>query len=381
MSAAPHRPVLPPAMLGVLGGGQLGRFFVIAARQMGYRVAVLDPDHGSPAGALADWHLAAGYEDPAALEELAASCVAITTEFENVPAGSLAILARRCRVAPSSDCVAVSQDRIREKAALAAHGLPVGGYATVHAETDLDRAELYPGILKRARFGYDGKGQARVASPAEARAAWQGFERAPCVLEGLVALDCEVSVVVARGADGATAPFPVAENRHSHGILDVSIVPARVPDSLAREAQAMAARLATALDYVGVLGVEFFVSGGRLLVNEIAPRPHNSGHYTMEACATSQYAQQVRALCGLPLGEPRLLSPVVMVNVLGDAWKAGEPDWSAVLGEPRAHLHLYGKSSARPGRKMGHFTVLDAERDRAVDVALALRARLGIGDD
>ena len=368
-------------MLGVLGGGQLGRFFVIAARQMGYRVAVLDPDHGSPAGALADWHLAAGYEDPAALEELAASCVAITTEFENVPAGSLAILARRCRVAPSSDCVAVSQDRIREKAALAAHGLPVGGYATVHAETDLDRAELYPGILKRARFGYDGKGQARVASPAEARAAWQGFERAPCVLEGLVALDCEVSVVVARGADGATAPFPVAENRHSHGILDVSIVPARVPDSLAREAQAMAARLATALDYVGVLGVEFFVSGGRLLVNEIAPRPHNSGHYTMEACATSQYAQQVRALCGLPLGEPRLLSPVVMVNVLGDAWKAGEPDWSAVLGEPRAHLHLYGKSSARPGRKMGHFTVLDAERDRAVDVALALRARLGIGDD
>ena len=381
MSVPAAGPILPPAMLGVLGGGQLGRFFVIAARQMGYRVVVLDPDRGSPAGALADRHLAADYQDRAALDELSASCAAITTEFENVPAESMAYLARTRRVAPSADCVAVAQDRIREKAALAAHGFPVGAYAPVLAEADLDRADLYPGILKRARFGYDGKGQARVASPAEGRAAWKAFDGAPCVLERKVTLDCEVSVVVARGADGATAPFAVAENRHLNGILDVSIVPARVDDALAAEAQAMAARLAGVLGYVGVLGVEFFVSGGRLLVNEIAPRPHNSGHYTIEACATSQYVQQVRALCGLPLGDARLLSPAVMVNVLGDAWPAGgAPDWAAVLAEPRARLHLYGKESARPGRKMGHFTVLDAERDRAVATALALRARLGIGD-
>ena len=382
MTGAPDRPLLPPATLGVLGGGQLGRFFVIAARQMGYRVMVLDPDPASPAGALADRHLAAEYEDRAALDALARACAAITTEFENVPAESLAWLAQRCRVAPSADCVAIAQDRIREKATLAAHGFPLGAYAPVLAEADLARADLYPGILKRARFGYDGKGQARVASPAEARAAWRAFDGAPCVLERQVALEAEVSVVVARGADGATVPFPVAENRHRQGILDVSIVPARVADALAREAQAMAARLAGAIGYVGVLGVEFFVADGRLLVNEIAPRPHNSGHYTLEACATSQFEQQVRALCGLPLGDARLASPATMVNLLGDLWRSDEdPDWAVVLGEPRAHLHLYGKAAARPGRKMGHFTVLDAAPDGAVDAALALRARLGIADD
>ncbi|HEY5636346.1 MAG TPA: 5-(carboxyamino)imidazole ribonucleotide synthase [Burkholderiales bacterium] len=374
-------PILPPARLGVLGGGQLGRFFVIAARQMGYRVTVLDPDPESPAGAIADQHLAANFEDAAALDALAKACAAVTTEFENVPAASLARLAKSCRVAPSAECVAISQDRIREKAALAQHGFPVGPYAPVAAEVDLDRPELYPAILKRARFGYDGKGQARVADPAAARAAWAGFGQVPCVLERQLALELEVSVVVARGADGATAPFAVAENRHRHGILDVSIAPARVPAALAREAQAMAARLAGALGYVGVLGVEFFVCDGALRVNEIAPRPHNSGHYTLEACVTSQYAQQVRALCGLPLGDARLLSPAAMVNVLGEAWATGEPDWQAVLAEPRAALHLYGKAAARPGRKMAHFTVLDAERERALETALALRARLGIRDD
>ena len=372
--------ILPPAMLGVLGGGQLGRFFVIAARQMGYRVAVLDPDPESPAGALADLHLAVGFEDRGALDELAARCEAITTEFENVPAASLAYLATRRRVAPAAECVAISQDRIREKAALAANGFPIGAYAPIEREADLERTELYPAILKRARFGYDGKGQARVATPQAAREAWSGFEGAPCVLERQLALDCEVSVVVARGQDGATVPFTVAENRHRHGILDVSIAPARVAEPLAREAQALAERLAGVLGYVGVLGVEYFVTGGKLLVNEIAPRPHNSGHYTIEACVTSQYAQQVRALCGLPLGDARLLSPAVMVNVLGEAWNAGEPDWHAVLAEPRAKLHLYGKTSARPGRKMAHITVLDAERERALEVALALRARLGIVD-
>ncbi len=377
----PALPILPPATLGVLGGGQLGRFFVIAARQMGYRVTVLDPDAESPAGALADRHLAARFDDRAALDALAAECAAITTEFENVPAESLAYLARSRRVAPSAECVAISQDRIREKAALSAHGFPVGAYTNVSSAADLDRGELYPAVLKRARFGYDGKGQARVASPTEARKAWSGFDRVPCVLERLLALECEVSVVVARGEDGATAPFAVAENRHRHGILDVSIVPARVEPALAREAQAMAARLAEALGYIGVLGVEFFVAEGRLLVNEIAPRPHNSGHYTIEACVTSQYAQQVRALCALPLGDARLLSPAVMVNVLGDAWRDGDPPWQAVFAEPRAKLHLYGKASARPGRKMAHVTVLDAELERALAAALALRSRLGIGDD
>ena len=375
-------PILPPAMLGVLGGGQLGRFFVIAAREMGYRVTVLDPDPESPAGALADRHLAAAYEDRAALDALAAECVAITTEFENVPADSLAYLARTRPVAPSASCVAVSQDRIREKETFAAQGLPIGPYAPVRAEADLERPELYPAVLKSARLGYDGKGQARVATPSEARAAWRTLGGVPCVLEKRLALDCEVSAIVARGADGACATFAVAENRHRHGILDVSLAPARIDPALAAEAQASAQRLAAALGYIGVLAVEFFVSEGRLLLNEMAPRPHNSGHHTIDACATSQYVQQLRALCGLPLGDPRLLTPAAMVNVLGDAWPAsGEPRWDAVLADPRAKLHLYGKREARPGRKMAHFTVLDADRAKALEGALALRARLGIRDD
>ena len=375
-------PILPPAMLGVLGGGQLGRFFVIAAREMGYRVTVLDPDPESPAGALADRHLAAAYEDRAALDALAAECAAITTEFENVPADSLAYLARTRPVAPSASCVAVSQDRIREKETFAAQGLPIGPYAPVRAEADLERPELYPAVLKSARLGYDGKGQARVATPAEARAAWRKLGGVPCVLEKRLALDCEVSAIVARGADGACATFAVVENRHRHGILDVSLAPARIDPALAAEAQASAQRLAAALGYVGVLAVEFFVSEGRLLLNEMAPRPHNSGHHTIDACATSQYVQQLRALCGLPLGDPRLLTPAAMVNVLGDAWPAsGEPRWDAVLADPRAKLHLYGKREARPGRKMAHFTVLDADRAKALEGALALRARLGIRDD
>lgn len=373
--------ILPPAWLGVLGGGQLGRFFVIAAHQMGYRVVVLDPDAESPAGTLADRHLVAGFEERAALDEMATSCEAITTEFENVPAESLAYLATRCRVAPSAECVRIAQDRIREKAALVRGGFPLGPYAPIERDADLERPELYPAILKRARFGYDGKGQARVASSAEARSAWHSFGCADCVLEQRLALDCEVSVVVARADDGTTRPFTVAENEHRHGILDLSMAPARVHPALAREAEDMASRLAAELGYVGVLGVEFFVSEGRLLVNEIAPRPHNSGHYTMDACVTSQYAQQVRALCRLPLGDARLLSPAVMINVLGDAWRNGQPAWDAVFAEPRAKLHLYGKSAARPGRKMAHITVLDPDLGAALEAARALRARLGIRDE
>ena len=373
-------PIVPPAWLGVLGGGQLGLFFVVAARQMGYRVAVLDPERDSPAGAFANRHFAAPYDDRAALQELAGLCAAVTTEFENVPADSLAHLAGRIRVAPSAQCIATAQDRIREKAAVQAIGLPVGPYAPIEREADFARAELYPGVLKTARFGYDGKGQARVESQAEAVRAWEAMRRVPCVLEKRLELEREVSAIVARGCDGETRVFAIAENRHRHGILDVSTVPARISSSLADDARSFAARLANGLSYEGVLGVEFFVVEGRLLVNEMAPRPHNSGHYTMDACAASQYAQQVRTLCGLPLGDERLLSPATMVNLLGDLWASREPAWRDVLAEPRAHLYLYGKSSARPGRKMGHYTVLDADPARALDTALALRAKLGIGD-
>lgn len=374
-------PILPPAMLGMLGGGQLGRYFVIAARKLGYRVTVLDPDPDSPAACMADRHLIAEFEDPKALAEIAATCAAVSTEFENVPAASLAHLATSLRVAPSADCVAIAQDRIREKGFFRDSGLPVGAFRAIESRQDLDAASEFPGILKRARFGYDGKGQVRVADRAEAIAAWESLGSVACVLEALVPLDLEVSVVLARGADGEVRAFPVAENRHTNGILDVTIAPARVPDALAAEAVRIASTLAGKLGYVGTLGVEFFVSGGRLLLNEIAPRPHNSGHYTIDACPGDQFEQQLRALCGLPLTGARALAPAVMVNLLGDIWKdGGAPDWTRVLGTQNARLHLYGKTEPRIGRKMGHFTVLDASRDAAVERALALRAALGVAD-
>ena len=375
-------------MLGMLGGGQLGRYFVIAARKLGYRVTVLDPDPESPAACMADRHLVAGFEDPQALAEIAATCAAVSTEFENVPAASLARLAASVRVAPSAECVAIAQDRIREKTFFRDSGLPVGAFRAVTSIGDLQDASEFPGVLKRTRFGYDGKGQARVADRAETVAAWEAFGGVPCVLEALVPLDLEVSVVLARSAGGEVRAFPVAENRHTNGILDVSIAPARVSEAMAAEAVRIASALAEGMGYVGTLGVEFFVSGGRLLLNEIAPRPHNSGHYTIDACAGDQFEQQLRALCGLPLADARASSPAVMVNLLGDIWHAGPegephdrtPDWMRVLGAAGARLHLYGKSEPRVGRKMGHFTVLDVSRDAAVERALDLRAALGIVD-
>ena len=371
--------VFPDAMLGMLGGGQLGRMFTLAAHSMGYRVAVLDPDPLSPAGAIADVHLKAAYQDREALQQLADGCVAITTEFENVPADSLRWLAAHCTVRPTGDSVAIAQDRIREKRFLRQNGFEVAPFAVIERPDDCDTvdAALLPGILKRARFGYDGKGQARVATIAEARAAFLALGAESCVLEKQVLLACEVSVVAARGADGATRSFPVSENRHHNGILDVSIVPARVSADLAHRAQAAAGEVAVRLGYCGVLAVEFFVTAdGALLVNEIAPRPHNSGHYTIDACATSQFEQQVRTLCGLPLGDTRLLSPVAMVNLLGDVWQSGQPAWDAIFGAPEAKLHLYGKHEARPGRKMGHYTVLGADADDALAKALAIRTKL-----
>ena len=371
--------IFPDAMLGMLGGGQLGRMFTLAAHSMGYRVTVLDPDPSSPAGQISDVHLKAAYQDRDALQQLADTCTAVTTEFENVPAESLRWLATRCTVRPTGDSVAVAQDRIREKQFLESAGFAVAPFMPILATADCERADssLLPGILKRARFGYDGKGQVHVTSADEVRAAFLEMGGEACVLEKRVALACEVSVVAARGADGATRSFPVAENRHVNGILDVSIVPARVSETVASRAEAQAQAVATKLGYCGVLAVEFFVTeSGELLVNEIAPRPHNSGHYTIDACVTSQFEQQVRTLCGLPLGESRLLSPVVMVNLLGDVWRHGEPAWDAVFGCPEAKLHLYGKREARPGRKMGHYTVLAGDAEAALQKAAALRTHL-----
>jgi 5-(carboxyamino)imidazole ribonucleotide synthase len=369
--------ILPGATLGVLGGGQLGRMFVLQARTMGYRVMVLDPDPGSPAGQMADVHLCAAYSDPHALDQLAAACAAVTTEFENVPAEALERLERSCRVRPPVKAVAVAQDRIAEKSFLERAGFSTAPFRPVRKEEDL-RAALHevrlPALLKTSRLGYDGKGQAPIERPEEAAAAYAALGRVECVLEERLALETELSVVLARGDDGAIAAFPVGENRHHDGILETTVVPARVPRGTADEARATAGRIAGSLEYVGVLGVEMFVAnGGRLYVNEIAPRPHNSGHYTLDACSIDQFEQQLRALCGLPLGEPRLLTPVAMVNLLGDLWHAGPPRWDEAFRRPGVRLHLYGKAEPRPGRKMGHLNCLADDPDRAL--ALALEAR------
>ena len=370
----------------MLGGGQLGRFFVAAAHEMGYAVWVFDPDADSPAGRIADRHLCAAYDDAHALAEIAAHCAAVTTEFENVPAATLAYLGARIPTHPSADAVGICQNRIAEKTFLRDNGFPHGHFTVVLSETDIESAsgDLFPGILKVARFGYDGKGQAVVESREAARAAYRAFQGEAAVLEKKLALDCEVSVVLARDARGRVLCFPVAENQHTRGILDISIVPARVTAALDDEARDIAGQIAARLGYVGVLAVEFFVCDGRVFVNEMAPRPHNSGHYTLDACTVSQYEQQVRALCGLPLHNPRAHSASVMVNLLGDCWfgvggKAREPNWNALYAVPNLKLHLYGKRQARPGRKMGHFTVVGDRLDEALDVALAARRGMGIG--
>jgi 5-(carboxyamino)imidazole ribonucleotide synthase len=384
---APHPPLPPGSWLGLLGGGQLGRMFCHAAQSLGYRVCVLDPGADSPAGAVAERHLRADYSDPAALDELAARCRAATTEFENVPAESLARLARDLPVAPAGASVAIAQDRIAEKAFVRGAGIDVAPYIPVHGEADLLAADpaLFPGILKAARLGYDGKGQARVADTAAALAAFRGFGGVACVLEQRLPLALEVSVVVARGFDGATCAWPVVENEHRGGILALSTAPARIDAALAARATDATLAIATALDYVGVLCVEFFVlADGRLVVNEMAPRPHNSGHFTIDACVTSQFEQQARVMAGLPLGGVRQHSPAVMLNLLGDLWFTGgggqavEPDWSIVHRRPGAKLHLYGKSQARPGRKMGHVTVLGESLAECVAVAADLERELGI---
>ncbi|HTN50264.1 MAG TPA: 5-(carboxyamino)imidazole ribonucleotide synthase [Burkholderiaceae bacterium] len=384
MSSLLSAPIAPGAWLGLLGGGQLGRMFCMAAQSLGYKVCVLDPGVDSPAGAVADDHLCADYLDSQALDELARRCSAATTEFENVPAAALEFLAQRCRVSPDAASVAIAQDRIAEKRFLAASGIEVAPHAVIASTADLERldAALLPGILKSARLGYDGKGQARVATVQEARAAFASMGAVPCVLEQRLALELELSVVVTRSRSGAVSTFPVAENQHRSGILAVSIVPARIDATLLRQAQQAAIAVASALNYVGVLCVEFFVVGGHLLANEIAPRPHNSGHYTIDACVSSQFDQQARVMAGQPLGDAGLLAPAVMLNVLGDVWfdqgRMREPPWHEVLAVPGAKLHLYGKSEARVGRKMGHVTCIAATVPDALARARDVARVLGI---
>jgi 5-(carboxyamino)imidazole ribonucleotide synthase len=378
--------VPPGAWLGLLGGGQLGRMFCMAAQSLGYRVAVLDPGSEGPAASVADRHIAADYLDARALGELARLAAAATTEFENVPASALDFLAHTARVTPSAASVAIAQDRISEKTFLSGNGFAVAPFAVLRSESDvdgIDAARLLPGILKGARFGYDGKGQAPVATRDEVRAAWRRMKAQACVLERRIALACEVSVIVARNERGETCTWPVSENRHRDGILDVSIVPARVDGALTARAREVAYGVAGALDYRGVLCVEMFVSrDGELLVNEIAPRPHNSGHYTIDACVTSQFEQQARVLADLPLGDTRQHTPAVMVNLLGDLWFDGdaprEPAWIEVLQHPSAKLHLYGKAEARPGRKMGHVTCLGETLGAALATAREIKRVLGI---
>lgn len=375
--------IVPPATLGMLGGGQLGRYALISARLAGYRTIVLDPDPAAPAGAVADEHLVAPFDDPAAVATMAARCALVTTEFENPPASTLDRLAAAgVVVAPSPAAVAVCQDRIAEKAFLTSLGVLVASYAVVVAEPadDAPLPVASPAILKTARCGYDGKGQRAVERAADVAAAWRDLGSVPCVLEQRVALDVEVSVVVARSADGRAASFAVAENHHVDGILDLTVVPARVVPALADQAVELATRVVEALEYVGVLAVEMFVSDGELLVNELAPRPHNSGHWTLDAATTSQFDQQVRAVCGLALGPTAMTAPAAaMVNLLGDRWRSGEPDWTVPLADPHARLHLYGKAEARPGRKMGHLTVLADDPDDAARRALELRDALVAG--
>jgi 5-(carboxyamino)imidazole ribonucleotide synthase len=374
--------ILPGATVGVVGGGQLGRMFTLRARSMGYRVVVLDPDAGSPAGTVADRHIRAGYADDAALDQLASACQAVTTEFENVPAATLERLAARTVVRPPVSAVAIAQDRVAEKTFLQDQGFATAPFRAVHHERELGQAlsaVRLPALLKTSRLGYDGKGQALVTDAASAAVAFERLGRVACVLEQRLTLEHELSVVLARAADGEVAAFPVGENRHRNGILETTVVPARVPAALADEACSLAIGVAERMAYTGVLGVELFVAdGGRLFVNEMAPRPHNSGHYTMDACTVDQFEQQLRALCGLPLGRPRLLSPVTMINLLGDLWAGGEPRWAEALKLPGVRLHLYGKAEPRPGRKMGHLNCLAESPELAFDLAHRARSALAV---
>nr|WP_315427797.1 5-(carboxyamino)imidazole ribonucleotide synthase [uncultured Albidiferax sp.] len=379
--------LLPGATLGVMGGGQLGRMFVHAAQTMGYFTAVLDPDAASPAGRVSHHHIATDYLDPQGLAQLAGLCDAITTEFENVPAPALAALADSKPVSPVASAVAIAQDRAQEKAHFVRCGVPCAPYAVIDTPEQLAAVDeaLLPGILKTTRLGYDGKGQARVATRAELASAWAAMKNVPCVLEKMLPLAAECSVIVARGADGQMVNLPIQRNLHRDGILAVTEVYAEnMPAAQVESALAAAKSIAAGLQYVGVLCVEFFVlQDGSLVVNEIAPRPHNSGHASLDCCDVSQFELQVRTLAGLPLVQPRQHSPALMLNLLGDLWfvrsaESTTPPWAEVLALPGAHLHLYGKATASKGRKMGHLTLTGPTVEAVRATALQAAALLGI---
>ncbi len=362
-------PILPPSTLGIVGGGQLGRMFVCAARDMGYEVIVLDPSADSPAGSMASEHLQSAYDDRSCLDYLAEQCAVITTEFENVPAATMQYLAQKKPVHPRAEAVAITQNRVQEKTFIKSLDLATSPFIAIESEADLARAEGfdYPAILKTATLGYDGKGQVVCETAAEVAEAYRAMGQVACVLEQKIDLAKEVSVVLGRNADGQSFCFPLAENEHANGILDVSLVPAAVPPELAQQARQSAEQLAQGLNYVGVMAVEFFVDrDGQLLVNEIAPRTHNTGHYTLDACYSSQFQLQVRMICDLPAGNLNCHSPVAMLNLLGDIWPERDlPPWDAVLDMDNAFLHLYGKKQARKGRKMGHISFLSDDIEQA----------------
>lgn len=377
-------PVIPGKTIGILGGGQLGRMFAIAARRMGYRVHALDPSPDCPTGQVADVEWSASYDDVDTALKFARAVDVVTFEFENIPYQTLQRVAEIVPVHPAPLVLDTTRHRLREKTFLQTHGFPLAPFRAVQSVEELRAAVTQlgsPCILKTATFGYDGKGQTRIDDAAQCDQAWRSLGQPMGVVEGFVRFSCELSVIVARTRTGEVVTFPVAENAHERHILDVTVVPARVPAAAAAAAVELAVAVAKALDLVGVLAVELFwaddgSAAGTLLVNELAPRPHNSGHFSIDACVTSQFEQQLRAVCGFPLGDVELLRPVAMANLLGDLWQAGEPRWSDALAIQDVKLHLYGKTEARPGRKMGHLTALGATVDDAEQKVRAARAAL-----
>ena len=371
--------ILPGQTIGILGGGQLGRMFAIAARRMGYHVHALDPTPESPTGQVADYEVNAPYDDLDAARRFAYGVDVVTFEFENVPAETLAAIEQIRPVHPSPHVLDTCRHRLREKTFLSEHGFPVTEFRQVRSSEEATRAAEAIGnasILKSADYGYDGKGQVRLTDASEAAGAFAKIGRPLCVLEKWVPFDLELSVIVARTSDGQMVSFPPGRNDHVNGILDVTVAPAPISPKLARDAIELGLAIAQALQVVGVIAIELFVVKDQLVVNELAPRPHNAGHYSFDACITSQFEQQLRAVCGLPLGDATLLRPAAMANLLGDLWKDRTPNWAAALADPQVKLHLYGKQTPKPGRKMGHLTALADTIEDARRVVLAARQRL-----
>lgn len=375
------RRYLPGATIGLMGGGQLGRMFAVAARRMGYRIHVFSPETDTPAGQFAECEVVGAYEDEPAVRGFAKALDLLTFEFENIPRQTVDWCAAECEVRPAGSVLHIAQNRLREKDFLSKAGIPVAPYRPVRSEAELAAAIAEidtPAILKSAAFGYDGKGQRLIEEPSGLAQVWQERPGDELILEGAIDFDKEVSVIVARGPDGSVATFPVCENLHRGHILDITVVPARVSVGVERSGAAVARAIAEKMDLVGLLAVEMFLQrDGTLLVNELAPRPHNSGHWTIEGCATSQFEQHVRAVCALPLGSTQILQPAAMANLLGDLWQGGEPNWAAALAVEGVHLHLYGKRHPRPRRKMGHLTAVASTANRAVAAATKARDSLG----